>query len=165
MATNALADPPLSDSVAVVITVDDVNEFAPSFTPSTPERVYVPEYSHPQNTPVLYLFADDDDCVSCLQSITIFSVDHWLIFNYNYADPFKIVMLSMIFVSLQSTDVDFSFSLLTRIANSPFSLDQNNGQLFLTGILDYEERNSYTVSSCMRVSMYVCLYIHACMYH
>ena len=75
MATNALADPPLSDSVAVVITVDDVNEFAPSFAPSTPERVHVPEYSHPQNTPVLHLFADDDDCVSCLQSTTIFIVD------------------------------------------------------------------------------------------
>jgi len=36
--------------------------------------------------------------------------------------------------------------LLTRIANSPFSLDQNSGELFLTGTLNYEERNSYTVS-------------------
>ena len=73
-------------------------------------------------------------------------------------------MLSMVFVSLQSTDVDFSFSLLTRIANSPFSLNQNNGQLFITGILDYEERNSYTVSSCTHVSMHACVFVYTCMY-
>ena len=67
VATNTQADPPLSGSVTVVITVDDVNEFEPSFVTPTPDRVNVLEYSHPQDTPVLLLFADDDDCVSFSQ--------------------------------------------------------------------------------------------------
>jgi len=81
VATNALADPPLSASVVVVITVDDVNEFAPSFIPPTPDRVNVLEYSHPQDMPVLHLFADDDDCVSCITvSLADLCDNHYTIF-------------------------------------------------------------------------------------
>jgi len=64
VATNAQADPPLGGSVPVLITVEDENEFEPSFVPPTPDRVYVREYSHPEDVPVLSLSADDDDCVS-----------------------------------------------------------------------------------------------------
>lgn len=67
---NAAATPPLNDTVVVIITVLDVNEFPPMFV-SPPNRVNVSEFFIPVNEPVLQLTATDMDYVSLFTALCV----------------------------------------------------------------------------------------------
>ena len=60
---NANATPPLNDTVVVIITVLDVNEFSPMFL-SPPARVNVSEFFIPADELIIQLRAIDLDDVS-----------------------------------------------------------------------------------------------------